>query len=168
MYYVENSHPPIIDEKTYEEAKKLMEKRRQQQITSGNGKQHPFRSMITCCWCGKKFKRTNSKGKYYWNCTTYLNYGKEMCPSRQIPESILYQITTEIIGQDELNRFTLRKYIKEIRTGENGSLFYAFKDGKVLEKRWFYPSRSDSWNEEKRKKASQKALERLKEEQNRR
>ena len=50
--------------------------------------------------------------------------------------------------------------LSAIRVVEANHLVYVFKDGSKQDVFWEYPSRKESWTEEKRQKAREQALER--------
>ena len=100
QYYAENTHPAIIDMETFEMAQEIMERRRNR---FGNKKgitpkSYPFTGKIVCEGCGKNYKRKVAGGKPYWQCSTFLQDGKDYCPAKQIPEDILHTVTAEALG----------------------------------------------------------------------
>ena len=96
MYSVSNAHEAIIDRDTFEQVQQELmlraEKCHSHHVTS---EAHLFTSMIRCGLCGRHLHRklASSSKKYapkpVWFCTTAMNYGKNACPSRKIPEDIL-------------------------------------------------------------------------------
>ena len=68
QYYVENSHVPIIDKKTFEKAQELLKTRKNEEharksnVLSGN---------VRCPDCGGTFRRHEKNGKVYWFCMNY-------------------------------------------------------------------------------------------------
>ena len=89
-YYVENSHPAIIDRKDFEKAKQLREQRKEQfrVITQRGG--YPFVKKITCGYCGYHFVRRVSGKKTYWVCYQHT-VSKDNCSVGRIPEPALEQ-----------------------------------------------------------------------------
>lgn len=86
-YYVEYTHPPIIDRETFEQAQKLYQSKRPE-ITGKSKLQHSFKQKITCGCCGSLFRRTVVKDKAYWVCS-YHNRGGD-CSVGPIQESELF------------------------------------------------------------------------------
>lgn len=80
MYYAKDHHPAIIDRKTFNKAKEIMNKRRQQYngayAPNKYSTQYAFSSKIECGYCGQKFyrwKRVLGKDKHdlvTWVCST--------------------------------------------------------------------------------------------------
>ncbi len=97
-YYAENTHPPIIDIATFQKAQEIMTKRRDLNTGKEKTGNYLFTSKIVCGICGKNYKRKNTHGRIYWNCSTYLKYGKEFCSAKQIPETILLDLASDVMG----------------------------------------------------------------------
>ena len=83
QYYVENSHPAIIDRETFEQAQKLYQSKRYE-ITGKSKRRYDFTQKITCGNCGSMFRRTVVNEKAYWVCN-YHNKGKD-CPIGPVQE----------------------------------------------------------------------------------
>ena len=153
-YYAEGTHPAIIDQETFDKAQVILNSRRLKSKTkSSTCSRYPFSSLLQCELCGKKYKRKDRKGKVAWYCSTYLQEGKAVCPSKQVPESVLYSLSTEVLGVEELSADSLRKEIAEILVPEPGKLIFVFHDGHLVEKLWQHKSRSESWTNEMREAA---------------
>ena len=63
QYYVENSHPAIIDKNVFESAQNFSKKRRSSR--KGNA-DHILTQMLFCPKCGKAFRKIINSGKPYW------------------------------------------------------------------------------------------------------
>ena len=85
-----------------------------------------------------------------WICGTYNTIGKAACPSKQIPEGVLTDLTADM-DIDE---------ITEIWAEKDNQLVFRFRSGEETVKRWKDRSRAESWTPEMREAARQKALER--------
>lgn len=161
-YYVEDSHEAIIDKETFARVQRELKRRAALHPSNQVKTLHPFTSMIRCEMCGRHFYRkiVNAGGKYAkpaWICDTFNRYGKEVCPSQQIPEAILIAKTSEVLGITEWDRDTLLKHIAEIRVPRHNCLVYMFRDGHSQEVIWQNPSRRESWTEEMKQKAREYA-----------
>ena len=75
QYYITNSHPPIIDRETFEQAQKLYESKRPE-IAGKSKYQHKFTRKIVCGCCGTLFRKTVVRGNAYWVCN-FHNKGGE-------------------------------------------------------------------------------------------
>lgn len=158
-YYAEGTHPPIIDAAAFQLANEIMAKNR----TLNEGKKatgtYPFTSKIKCGKCGKNYKRKTTHGQAFWNCSTHIKYGKEVCHAKRIPESILCSVAANALGIEEFDEVTFNRQIKEIQVPAPNLLLFVFCDGHTVQKEWQNKSRSESWNEEAREKARKRQIE---------
>lgn len=161
MYHVDNSHEPIIPLEEYNEVQELLKRKSEKFNRPGGAVTHyPFTGRIECGCCGKHYRRKVTHAGVVWICSTYNTYGKAVCPSKQIPETTLFQITAEVLGVEEITADLLDSRLSFIRA-ENGNLVvFGFKDGTQTEKQWKDRSRAESWTDEMRESARQKTARR--------
>lgn len=152
-YYAEGTHPPIIDLETFQRVQELMKKNREHYSGGTSIRKYPFTGKIVCGICGKHYGHKNKQGRISWNCLTYLKYGKDNCPSKQIPEDILISLSTQVLGIKKFDEAIFEEGIKEIQVPEPNVLIFVLKDGNVIKKEWNYKSRRESWSEEVHQKA---------------
>ena len=163
-YYIENSHEPIIDKETFTKVQQELARRAEKfPNTAQKAKEHPFTGLIRCGFCGKYFRRkiTASGTKYakpVWICPTFNIYGKDVCSAQQIPEKILIEKTSEVLGTADWDRETLLSSISEIWVPEHNLLMYVFRDGHTEEVAWQNPSRRESWSDEMKQAARERQL----------
>jgi len=155
-YYAKNTHPPIIDEATFQKAQEIMAKNRERNAGKKQVRQYPFSSKIVCGNCEKSYKRKTSHGRIFWHCSTYLKYGKDSCPSKQIPEHILLSIAAEVLGLRAFNETVFKQHVKEIQVPGANRLVFVYQDGRTVQKEWQYPSCKEIWTEEARQKARER------------
>jgi hypothetical protein len=158
QYFAEGTHPAIIDTATFEKTQAVMEDRRRRygaKDTSDN--RYPFSGIIRCGNCSKNYKRKVTAGRAAWQCSSFLKEGKDACHAKQIPEPVLYITGAEVLGQKEFDAEIFKKEITEIRIPEFNKLVFVFRDGHTAEKAWQDRSRRESWTDEMRKAASQRA-----------
>lgn len=86
QYYIENSHPAIINPADFEQAQALMRER--SSYPGPPAQQYPFSRKIICGVCGRSFKQRVCRGKTYWVCRGH-NTHNDVCPAKQIPEPLL-------------------------------------------------------------------------------
>lgn len=164
MYQVIDSHDAIIDKETFAKVQREIERRAAKYRSKPQPKkQYLFTSLICCGQCGKHYRRklANAGSKCIrpvWICATFSKYGKNNCPSQQIPESILLEKTAEVFGTTKLDRALLEKSISKIQIPGRNRIEYIFKDGHSLEVAWEHPSRSESWDEAMRQAARERML----------
>ena len=158
-YHIADSHEPIIPLRQYNAVQEEI-KRRADKHTHSCVKQntYPFTGMVVCGGCGKHYRRKITKTGPVWICSTFNTMGKAYCLSKQIPENTLISITEEVLGSTD----TLYDKITAIRAEKDNTLVFCFKDGSETVKRWQDRSRAESWTEEMKEAARQKALERSK------
>lgn len=164
MYYVENSHKPIIDKETFSAVQRELKRRAELCRPKPSLEIYPFTGIIVCDVCGKHFRRktANASSKYakpVWICSTFNSFGKAACSAQQIPEAILLAKTSEVLGSTAWNRGILLDSISEIRVPEHNRLIYVFKKGYTREIEWQNPSRKESWTEDMKQAARKRALE---------
>ena len=88
QYYVENSHPAIIDRDTFAKVQELLRKRAQKETK--HREKSPLALKIMCGNCGTAFYRRRSKNGYVtWVCRTHDRNAAD-CPVGRIPEAELH------------------------------------------------------------------------------
>lgn len=97
MYYIENSHHPIISRESFEATTILLEQRaKEKNIIKNDAKytnRYVFSGNIKCGYCGSSFRRrTHTSGRHpiAWACKTHISDIKA-CPMKYIPDSSLNQ-----------------------------------------------------------------------------
>lgn len=156
-YYAEDTHPAIIDNETFDKAQAIMKERRKHFNTKDNSKsRYPFSGIIKCGNCGKNYKRRIARGKAFWQCSTYLKFGKADCHAKQIPESTLYSVAAEVLELDEFDTLVFTDKIFELQVPEPNILVFIFRDGHSANRVWKDRSRRESWTEEMREVARER------------
>lgn len=170
MYFVENSHEAIVPAEMFEAVLAAMKSRAEKAMpkrVKSTAARYPFTGLIVCEMCGAHYRRkiANAGSKYekaVWICSTYNTLGKEFCGNgQQLPEHILTAKTVEVLGTDKIDE-AIPEQLAEIQVPEAGRLVYVFRDGTTKDVRWKHSSRRESWTEEMRQKAREKALKRHK------
>lgn len=163
MYYAENTHKPIVEKTVFEKTNEILEENRKKSKTSRKTpKKYVFTSKIKCLNCDKNYTRKIYQGKIYWSCATYVREGRDVCPSKQIPEKILLSKTLEVLGATDFSEEIFNQKIKQIVVPKHEHLTFIFNDGKEITVTWQNPSRSESWTDEKRQMARERAINFLK------
>lgn len=158
-YHITGSHEPIISLRQFNAVQEEIRRRAEKHTHPGvKQKTYPFTGIVVCGGCGKHYRRKITKTGPVWICSTFNTMGKAYCPSKQIPENTLISITEEVLGSTD----TLYDKITAIRAEKDNTLVFCFKDGSEIVKRWINRSRAESWTEEMKESARQKALERSK------
>lgn len=88
---VEDTHPPIIDKRTFIGVqKKLINRMR----SSGKGQAHIFATKVKCMDCHNTMQKSSSSGYAYLRCKLYC-LNKELCSSHTLSLNQLQEMVTE-------------------------------------------------------------------------
>ena len=111
QYYVEDSHPAIIDKEMWEAVRLEMERRRVFARTYGIQKlecateYNPFAGRVICGSCGHAYGRKvwNSTDDRFrrivWRCNgKYVVKGEKGCESQHIDDGVLYQVFVDVFN----------------------------------------------------------------------
>lgn len=160
-YHAEDAHDAIIDMGTFQAVQAEKARRAARFIKKPTPKKtYPFTSLLICDGCGKNYRRKVTKTGPVWVCGTFNSMGKAACASKQIPEETLQAVTAEVLGQVDFPEELLRRLIKSILVCNENVLIFRFYDGSEVTRKWQDRSRSQSWTDEMKATARQKALER--------
>ena len=110
-------------------------------------KSYPFTGIITCGCCGKHYHRKVTHAGVVWICDTYNHFGKDVCPSKAVPEPVLEKLAEDIAPGG----------ITAVRAENGNRLVITTADGSEIVKRWQDRSRSESWTPKMKEAARQKA-----------
>ena len=98
IYYVEDTHPAIIEPEIFDLAKRAFAHRRatsaQAVGTSRYTSKYPFSGLLECGYCGTKLRRqirTMGSGKKTpsWGCCNRIKNGRTECDSHHVNEDVL-------------------------------------------------------------------------------
>ncbi|GHT78031.1 hypothetical protein FACS1894104_0600 [Actinomycetota bacterium] len=160
QYYIEGTHEPIIGRETFEAVQTEIA-RRSKDGNCAEPSITEFSGIIRCGRCGAGFRRKiNAAGTKYakvtWTCSTYFKWGKDHCPAKRIPDDILKEKCTEVLGLDEYSADVFTAKVKEIIVPDDGVLVFVFRDGTEVPAHWQHRSRSESWTDEMKASASRR------------
>ena len=160
QYYVEDDHEAIVDRDVFGAVQNLMAQRRAAYVHP-QGHESAFSRKIRCAICGKNYRRKTTAYNVVWCCSTFNTKGKKYCASKVIPESTLQAATAEVLGMSHFDEEAFQSQIDYIEACPDNLLRFVFVSGIVREYRWKDRSRRDSWTDEMREAARQKAMERI-------
>ena len=117
MYYVENSHPAIIERSIFDKVQAEMARRSSKPKTREVGTKtelgkysgkYALSEILYCGECGKPYRRVTwtirGKRKIVWRCVSRLDYGKKYCKcSPSIEETVLHGAIAEAITRKAQN-----------------------------------------------------------------
>ena len=154
-YYIKENHEAIISRETFDAVQADI-KHRSSALPVGHGKHvtYPFSKKLVCEYCGKHYRRRNNSGIIAWSCSTFMTYGRDKCPARQVRESILEECSARMLGLSEFDPMVLEAQVEYITICDKHKLVFNFRDGTTHEMTWQEPSRSDSWTQEMRVEAA--------------
>ena len=140
QYYVEGSHPAIIDQEMWEAVQLEMERRRNYALEYGIQKleyattHNPFAGRVICGSCGQVFGRKvwNSTDDRFrriiWRCNgKYIKKGKKGCDSRHIDDGVLYQAFVDVFNTLVENKEYFAGKWQELMGNENALVRYKAK-----------------------------------------
>ena len=159
QYLVQEAHEPIIDRATFKAVQAEIERRANETIVK-KGTTTVFTGKIQCGVCGKNYRRKTTKTGFVWICATFNTKGKKFCASKQIPEETLKAVCTEVLGSDSFDDDTFAASINFITALPGNILEVHFKDGQTTAVGWQDRSRRESWTDDKRQAAREKATRR--------
>lgn len=132
QYYVEDSHPAIIDKEMWEAVQLEMERRRNFALQYGIQKleyattDNPFAGRVICGSCGQAFGRKvwNSTDDRFrriiWRCNgKYPAKGEKGCKSRHIDNGVLYQAFVDVFNALVENKDYFLDKWKGLRESDN-------------------------------------------------
>jgi DNA invertase Pin-like site-specific DNA recombinase len=151
MYIADDSHEAIIAPEVFETVQAEMARRAVRHTRVGIAHNtYEFTGKIVCGICGKHYRRKICRTQTVWICPTFNTLGKGYCPSKQIPESVLTELSGEHGGME---------YISQILVIGPNTLVSEFCDGRSVERQWADRSRSESWTPEMREAARRRSME---------
>ena len=158
QFYIENDHEPIISKEIYYEALELRRKRVEFfKLDNYKVTRYPLSGFVKCGICGKGYSHKKTRYREKWSCNTFQNEGKNVCSSKNIPDSELTRITLEVLGIDELNVEAIKRKLLCIEVFPDNRLIYHLKGEIDVERKWNDLSRKDSWTDEMKEEARRKA-----------
>ena len=162
QFYVEESHPAIIEPQIFEIVQGLI-KNRGDRFTPAKSTVavYPFTGKIFCDCCGKNYRRKTTATGIVWICSTFNTKGKKYCPTaKQIPEEKLYAACCEALGISDFDEDIFQSEIQQIIVPAPNQLEFIFHNGTTKTVEWQNRSRSESWTDEMRKQAGRISKER--------
>lgn len=147
----------------------LLQKTFSEDFRTKKKRQKLFSGLIVCGCCGaayvRKYTNIKNSDRPIWICGQYTKYGKSVCHSQQIPETILIEKVKEVLGLPEINQTIVQEHISHIMVPEHNHLIFELKNGSSVDVFWKHQSRRLSWTDEMREAAQQKALMRYRKEE---
>lgn len=159
MFYAEGTHNPIIDLETFERVQALIETKRIKSDPTRVPIQNPLVGKIVCMNCGNTYSRKVCRGRANWQCNTYIQSGRDACAIKLIPEETLFNLIAEVLDLRKFDEEAFCQQISRIKIPGPNQLVFLFKDGHTESRIWKDRSRSESWDAQARKRASERSKE---------
>lgn len=156
QYFIQDHHEGIVDRETFGAVQAMTMSRREKHRSAGKRAEHPFTGKVICDNCGKNYRRKNAHGKISWQCSTFLELGKNHCPAKQVPEPVLINACKEALDLKQFDAFVFDKRLREIRIPKPNQLCIICRDGNEIMHDWQDRSRKDSWTYEMRQAARER------------
>lgn len=157
-YYAQDTHCALIDKDIYAQVQQIADERKNKYKGKKTAVLNVFSGLIHCPKCGHSYRRVTSNGTVGYNCSTYIKQGKAVCHGKKIPETVLKQLTMDVLGGYEFDEDVIASEIKKIIVPEPNHLIFHLADGSAVERVWEDRSRRESWTPEMREKARQHSL----------
>ena len=142
MYFIEESHPAIINPKMYEKVKEVMAMRREQDYKAGRPARFScFTGKIICANCGHTFIRTSKEKKwprYIWKCGTKKSHGAETCKAQNMHEKLLEMAFCSVSYTKIFNPSLFAELVDHVVVQSPYTLVFHFKDKSSVTSCWEY------------------------------
>ena len=149
QYLVEDDHEPIISKEVFNRVQEIMRQRVDYyKLDQLERKKYPLSSLVECGLCGMNYNHKKTRYSEKWMCSTFNQKGKSACASKCVPDTELNRLAQEI-GYDK---------IRKVKVYPNNELTFHLIDGSTVIKTWNDYSRKNSWTEEMKEKARQRAI----------
>lgn len=144
QYRIENHHPAIISQETFDAAAELRKERTGSFFfLHNNHKPSIFTRKIRCSCCGSYYWRTtnrNPTGKtsyVYWMCSSKRkkNPTGTACPSKGLPDDRLRRALADLMALPEFDEAYFREKVDHIEMGVS-LLTVFYKDGSLARMDW--------------------------------
>ena len=165
QYYVEDTHPAIIDKATFDFVQEEMARRRELGALANKSLNTScFTGKIKCPYCGQSYmhnKRTDRGDMEFWNCGSKKKKKKGTgCPvGGTINHKNMVKVCTEVLGLDKFDEAIFLEKVDHIDVPERYTLEFHMADGCVVTKACPNTGHRDCWTPERRAEVSAKRRE---------
>ena len=162
QYYVEDTHPAIIDKATFDFVQEEMARRRELGALANKSLNTScFTGKIKCPYCGQSYmhnKRTDRGDMEFWNCGSKKKKKKgTVCPvGGTINHKNMVKVCTEVLRLDEFDETAFLEKVDHIDVPKRYTLEFHMTDGSVVTKACPNTGHRDCWTPERRAEVSMK------------
>ena len=153
QYYVEDTHPAIIDKATFDYVQSEIARRKELGCFANKALNLScFSTKIKCGNCGRSYVRSARKrGKYVlWTCGSKKGRRKLSCGAKDVPEEQLKRICCDVLGLDEFDANIFSERIEQVRIIGTDTMEFHFYDGSSIETKWKTTAKRDMWTPERK------------------
>ena len=157
QFFVEDTHEAIIPMEEFQRVQAEFKRRRDLgPLGNKSLKLTAFSTKITCCICGKHYRRSgkrNTAGELYyiWTCQTKNIKGIIACNSKDIPEKVLQVAAADVLGLAVFDDASFGEQVEEILMVSDDTLQFRFFDGREVTTTWQSTAKTDWWTPERRR-----------------
>lgn len=161
QYYVENTNEAIIDKETFDFVQAEMARRKALGPRANKSLNLScFSGIIKCACHGCSVMRSTRTNRAQdvpageekvtiWTCGEKRKKGGS-CTTQNIPEKILYKISTAALGLEAFDEAAFTERVEQILVSGKNHVLFRFKDGSTWETDWVSTAKKDAWTPERR------------------
>lgn len=131
MYYVSNSHPPIISKEKFEAVKSLQKIRRQKNLRQ----KYALSRLLVCGECGHPFRRVEGLNNVFWKCSRTVS-GFSNCTPNVIREDDVHEAVLRMLNILHDNYDVILspaiKALEELQSKLNGTQHKVYEIDKAI------------------------------------
>jgi len=161
QYMVKNNHEAIISHDVFAEAQRIRKEKREPSVSPSIQKLYPFKGMMRCGVCGRAYVRKTTPSKHVWKCSLSVTKGKEVCASKQVPDSQITLAANHVLNRTDFDEYYINSKVEFIEVMPERRLIFHLKDGTSKDYKW-NTSRSESWTEDMREQARIRRINQMK------
>lgn len=160
QFYVENTHPAIIDKETFDYVQSEMARRKELgPLANKSLNTSCFTGKIKCPACGLSYmhnKRTDRGFMEFWACGSGKKKGGRCDIGGSINHGNLKKACAEVLGLDEFDEGAFLEKVDFINVPERNVLEFHLKNGETVTKDCPNTGHKDCWTDEYRAITSEK------------
>ena len=138
QYYVENTHPAIIDKATFDHVQTEIAQRMELgPLANKSLNTCCFTGKIKCPYCGQNYQHSRRKAKRimnYWICGTKKKKGGRCPATGMLDHDTLERVSAEVLGLSSFDGDVFLEKVDFINVPARNVLEFHMKDGGVVTK----------------------------------
>lgn len=162
QYYVEDTHPAIIDKETFDYVQSEIARRKELGPLANKALNTCcFTGKIKCPYCGFSYvhcttKRKNGKTEDYWKCGVTKKKGGHCPTSGTILDKKLKEACARALEIPEFDEDAFLERVDHIEVPKKHTITIFMKDGREIQEECIPTGHQDCWTEEYRARTSAK------------